>query len=148
MERPVWGVEDPLHRGDSASAVRLPAPDGDESIVRHILQEDDCRSPYLSSTEYLSVAKLFARKNGLVWHTLVERIQSAEIRWISRSELLDMLRAGKDGLVAWPRRSDVLTARQYVEEQAEHLIDFQSLKGQPAEVVRAIVMELFSKEPP
>ena len=148
MARPTWGVEEPLHRGDVASAVTLPAPDGDESVVRHILQEDDRRSPYLSSTEYLSVAKLFAGKNGDVWHTFVERIQSAEIRWISRSELLDMLRAGKDALAAWPRRSDLLTAQQCVEEQAEHLIDFRSLKGQPVEVVRAVVMKLFSREPP
>ena len=148
MARPIWGVEDPLHRGDFASAVSLPAPDGDDSVVRHILQEDNGRSPYLSSTEYLSVAKFFAGKNGDVWHTVVERIQSAQIRWISRAELLDMLGAGKEALVAWPRRSDVLTAQQYVEEQAEHLIDFRSLKDQPVEVVRAVVMKLFSKEPP
>lgn len=148
MAKPIWGLEDPLHRGDRASAVTLPAPDGDESVVRHILQADDRRSPYLSATEYVSVAKLFAGKDGDVWHTLVVRIESAELRWMSRSELLGMLRAGNSGPAAWPRRSDVLAAQQYVEEQAEHLIDFRSLSGQPAEVVKAIVMKLFSKEPP
>lgn len=148
MTKSIWGVEDPLHRGDLAHAVTLPAPHGDESVIRHILQEDDRRSPYLSATEYISVAKLFAGKHGDVWHTLVDRIESAKLRWISRLELLDMLKAGKDAAVAWPRRSDLLTAQQYVEEQAEHLIDFRPLKGQPVEVVSAVVTKLFLKEPP
>jgi hypothetical protein len=148
MAKPIWGVEDPLHRGDIASAVTLPAPDGNESVVRHILQEDDRRSPYLSATEDFSTAKRFAGKRGDVWQTLVDRIESAELLWISRSELMEMLRAGKDGRAVWPRRSDLLTAQQYVEEQAEHLIDFRPLKGQPVEVVRAVVTKLFLKELP
>lgn len=141
-----WGIEDPLQRGDSAHAVTPPAPKGPDSIVRHLLQVDDSRSPYLSTTERISEAKRWAGKSGTVWHTFVAQIESAELRWISRVELLEMLKAGKDAAVAWPRRSDLLTAQQYVEESAEHLIDFRSLTDQSGESVRAIVGSLFSKD--
>lgn len=141
-----WGIEDPLQRGDSAHAVTPPAPKGPDSIVRHVLQVDDCRSPYLSTTERISEAKRWAGKSGAVWRTFVAQIESAELRWISRAELLEMLKAGKDAAVAWPRRSDLLAAQQYVEESAEHLIDFRSLTDQSSESVGAIVGNLFSKD--
>lgn len=127
----------------------LPAPKGNDSIVRHVLQIDpDSRSPYLSTTERLSEAKVWAGKRGAVWRTFVARIQSAEIRWISRAELLAMLRDGKDATVAWPRPSDLLTAQQHVEESVEHLIDFRPLKDQSNESVGVVVGNLFSKDAP
>jgi hypothetical protein len=123
----------------------MPAPDGDASLVRHVLQFDDGRSPYMSTTEHLNVAKLFAGATGTLWRTVVARIQSAELRWIGRSELLQLLQAGV-GITAWPRPSDLLEAQHHVECDAEHVVDVRSLKGEPDEVLRAVVGALFSKE--
>lgn len=151
MNGTMWGVEDPLHRGDDAERVRTPDPHGNPSLVRHILGLDGIgrSTPYVSTTEDEDTARYFAGTDGGVWHTLVSRIQEAGgLRYISNGELRDLLRGKGKGDAAWPRAFEVRQAYKFVEDHAEHLIDFRGRTGQEPQVVAAVVSNIFSKAKP
>jgi hypothetical protein len=150
MSRFTWGIEDPLHRGDDRDEVRLPDPDASESFVRHILYLDGAgrSTPYASTTEDETIAQRFAGSDGAVWHTLVAKIQQTSVRYVSKSELLGLLRRKGMGAAAWTKASEVQQARAYVEQWGEHLVDFRALKGTPEKELRAVVTQLFTKERP
>lgn len=150
MVRVTWGVDDALLRGDNAESVGTPDPSGSTSIVRHVLYIDGAgrSTPYASTTEDLATARMFATQHGRVWHTLVERLENNGLRWISKQELLSLLVGKGKGDAAWPRASDVQQARAFVEQWAEHLVDFRSLEGKSEQDVQAVVGAVFSKEPP
>jgi hypothetical protein len=146
----IWGIDDPLLRGDHGDSVSVPDPAAPDSIVRHILFLDGAgrATPYSSTTEDEPTARIFAGRDGRVWFTLVDRIQTAELRYISNSELLGLLRGKGKGAAAWPKASEVLLARARAEEWGEHLIDFRALKGRAAADVKTTVDVLFTKERP
>ena len=151
MKTAIWGVDDPLCRGDNQESVRLPDPAAAESIVRHVLYLDGPgrSTPYLSTTEDEEIARtVFGGKAGRVWFTTVARAQSAELRYISNAELLDLLRGKGKGDALWPRASEVMQARAFAEQWAEHLVDFRSQKGKAPDALRSLVASVFTKERP
>jgi len=145
-----WGIDDPLCRGDHKDSVVPPVPDASPSIVRHVLYLDGRGrdTPFVSTTEDEDVAERFARPDGRVWYTLVSKIEAAELRYISKAELLDLLRGKGKGDAAWPRASEVAAARALVEQNGEHLADFRRMKGRSAQDVEQCVSSLFTKERP
>jgi hypothetical protein len=150
MAHATWGVEDPLLRGDHAESVTLPDPQGHDSIVRHVLYIDGAgrSTPYSSTTEDAATARMFATRDGHVWHTFVARVEAEGLRWISMQELLSLLVGKGKGNATWPRASEVQQARAHVEQWAEHLVDFRALKGRPEQDVQKAVVAIFSEEPP
>jgi hypothetical protein len=150
MARETWGVDDPLLRGDNKESVCLPVPHAPASIVRHVLYLEGAGrdTPYLSTTEEERIAEQFAGKGGRVWYTVVTRVQAANLRYVSHSELLGLLRGKGKGDASWPKASEVQRARAYVEMWAEHLIDFGSQKGKSAEEIGTLVHTVFTKERP
>lgn len=150
MKREMWGVDDPLLRGDGPDTVTTPVPDAPGSLVRHVLYLEGAgrNTPYLSTTEDEETAKRFAGEPGRVWYTLVARIQAAGLRYISNSELVGLLRGKGKGDAAWPKASEVQRARAYAELWAEHLIDFRSQKGKAPQDLDAVVRSLLEKERP
>lgn len=147
MASRVWGIEDPLHRGDDAEGVRTPDPVADASIVRHVLYLDgmDRPTPYLSTTEDEETAERFAGRDGRVWHTEVGKVEGAELRYISKGELLDVLRGKGKGDAQWSSAFEVAQARAYVEQWAEHLIGFRCMAGKEKEAVAEIVSKIFAR---
>jgi len=151
VNRRAWGIDDPLHRGDDADGVRTPEPSADPSLVRHILGLDGIgrSTPYTSTSEDEETAQFFAGRDGRVWHTLLARIEEEKgLRYISIGELRDLLRGKGKGDAAWHSAFEVRQAFKFVEEHAEHLIDFRPLEGQTPESVAAVVSRIFSRERP
>jgi len=96
-------------------------------------------SPYLSLTEDEDVAKRFAGKEGKVYESSARLLKQHEVGHITRQELTQWLKGTGKGRAQWPNVFDVLRARQYVEENAEHLADFSDLDSRTSEELRAIV---------
>lgn len=119
---------DPLYRGDHALSVCEPTPEADGSVIRHVLylEGPGRQTPYLSTTEHREVAVRFAQANG-VWTTTVPVAASVGVRHLSNAELLRLMRGNGQGLAKWPSASEVSTARRYVEEHGEHLLDFRTV---------------------
>lgn len=124
----------PLLRGDSKSGIRTPSPNANDSIVRHILylESPGRETPYLSVTEELEVAKVFAQ-GGAVWRTFVKKANDNGVRHISNSELLLCMK----GKAKWDDAFEVMQARRYVEQWSEHLLDFKETSG-PEKIVALI----------
>jgi hypothetical protein len=131
-------------------ACSLPKPTASPSIVRHILQLDGygAETPYFSTTEDEDVAARFAGKDGRVWFTSVDRVQGQRLRYISKAELLGLLRGKGKGDAAAARASDVMAARALVEQHAEHLVDFRSMRETVQSELVACVGILFTKARP
>src|SRR5437764_837100 len=125
-------------------------PAADPSIVRHLLYLDGYGrpTPYLSTSELEEIAQRFAGKDGRVWYSLVQTIEALKLRYISNTELLSLLRGKGKGDAAWPKASEVQTARAFAEENAEHLVDFRNLNGVADEEMVACVQALFKLERP
>jgi len=121
---------DPLLRGDDRKSPASPVPDADRSLVRHILYlgGKGRESPYLSFTEDEMVARRFAGKDGKIYSTTVKKLKTNEVAHISRRELVQLLRGKGKGRAAWQSAYEVMQARRYVEEHAEHLGDFSGFK--------------------
>lgn len=136
---------DPLYRGDVVAGVQLPSPDADPSIVRHVLylHGPGRRTPYLSTTERREVAERFAGKTGRVYSTRVSAWRPRAVVHIDRKELLDLLRGRGKGDAKWPSAYEVMKARHYVEENAEHLADFRALSATDEPSLRNTVDTLF-----
>lgn len=135
---------DPLFRGDGAGGVCLPTPAADDSIVRHLLYLDGAgrQTPYLSTTEDRAVAERFAGASGQVYATAVPTWAPRGVAHVPRTELLQNLKGKGKGRAAWPSALEVMQARRYVEESAEHLADF---RGVDSADLNEVCGSLFSK---
>ena len=134
--------KDPLFRGDMKDCVRPPVPGADSSIVRHImyLEGPGRETPYLSVTELEENAKHFAGKTGAVWNTTVPTAESLGVEHMSHIELLSQLNGNGKGKAKWKSPFEVMQARRYVEQWAEHLLDFRRTSD-----VKSALKKLFKK---
>jgi hypothetical protein len=139
---------DPLYRGDTEHGVRLPEPGADSSVVRHVLYlgGPGRPTPYLSTTESRETAGRFAGQGGRLYVTRVPAWRDAGVVHRSRRELVQLLRGYGKGDAAWPSAFEVMQARRYVEEHAEHLADCRPLSGTEEAELRTVVDTLFNKE--
>ena len=134
----MWRMsKDPLFRGDAKNAVRIPNPDADDSIVRHVmyLEGPGRETPYLSTSEEYELAETFS--NGIVWKTFVTVARKESVGHISRTELLSLMKGNGKGKAKWPNAFEVMQARRYVEQWGEHLLDFRNVDS-PAEAIKKI----------
>lgn len=121
---------DPLWRGDSDAGTTRPSPRSDSSIVRHILYLDGAgrETPYHSTSEAREVASHFAGNlGGRVYKTTVETAQAAGVGHISKIELVGILQGTGQGVAKWSSAYEVMTARRYVEQWSEHLLNYAGL---------------------
>ncbi len=125
----------PLFRGDAKSGVRLPVPQADSSIIRHILYLEGMgrETPYLSATEQQDVAKRFA-VGGAIWQTYVKKIKDNGVKHISNSELLKLMKKNGMGKAKWDDAFEVMQARRYAEQWGEHLLDFSEIE-KPEDII-------------
>jgi hypothetical protein len=130
--------EDPLFRGDRSDTVCVPAPGADPSLIRHILYLGGYgrESPYLSTSSEESIAAGFATGGGRVWKTSGQRAEHLGVKHLSQRELEAILRSSRKGRARWSNARQRLLAQKYVEQHAEHLIDFIPLKKTPAAVIK------------
>ncbi len=131
-------TRDPLYRGDGKSSVNVPTPVANDSVIRHVMyfEGPGRETPYLSTTERREVAEYFSQKGG-VWETSVPRAKENGVGHISNLELLELMKGNGKGKAKWPDASEVMTARKYVEEHGEHLLDFREVSD-PETIVKAI----------
>ena len=134
--------KDPLFRGDMKDCVRPPVPDADDSIVRHILylEGPGRETPYLSTTELEENAKYFAGKSGAVWNTTAPTAESLNVGHISKSDLLSQLKGNGKGKAKWDSAYEVMHAKKYVEQWAEHLFNFRNVSD-----IKASLKRVFKK---
>ena len=127
-----------LFRGDHDASIWFPSPNANDSVVRHVMyfEGPGHDTPYLSTTERREVAAQFALA-GAVWETTVAVAKHNGVNHISKSELLGLMKGNGKGLAKWPDAFEVMTARRYVEEHGEHLLDFRAVAA-PAASVSAI----------
>lgn len=121
-----------------------PVPTADHSLVRHILYLGGMgrESPYLSFTEDEMVASRFAGREGRLYSTTVKKMKSREVAHISRRDLLQLLRGKGKGRASWPNAYEVMQARRYVEEHAEHIGDFSGLENLPQSEMVELVEDI------
>ena len=145
MPRSHWKVKEPLFRGDSAADVTVPTPGASKNLVRHILYLEGAgrESPYLSTSEDREAAAHFAGVNGTIWEVYVAKAQRMKVAHFSRKELLSLLKGRGKGRAEWRSAFEVAQARRYVEEWAEHLLDFSPIPS--PEEVRGVVEGLFAR---
>lgn len=136
---------DPLYRGDSAAGVNQPKPSANPSIVRHILYLDGAgrETPYLSMTEDEAVARRFARNDGRVYETTTAKLAKKNVLHVSRKSLLQLLKGKGKGDAQWPSAFEIMQARRYAEEHAEHLADFRKRAADTPDELRQVVSEIF-----
>jgi hypothetical protein len=129
----------PLFGGDAKSGVSVPNSTADDSIVRHILylEGPGRETPYLSTSEEIEVAEYFARGGGAVWSTSVRKAKEHGVRHISKSDLLSYMKGNGKGKAKWDDPFEVMQARRYVEQWAEHLLDFRETSD-PQKIVSTI----------
>jgi hypothetical protein len=85
-------------------------------------------TPYHSTSEEHDTAAYFAGKSGgRVYQTTVALVRAAGVGHISRIELLAMLKGTGRGDAKWPSAFEVMTARRYVEQWSEHLVDYRDV---------------------
>lgn len=80
-------------------------------------------------TEDDDIARHFAGKEGKVYSTTVKKIAENKVNHIGRKDLLQWLKGKGKGLAKWRNAFEVIQARRYVEENAEHLADFRKLQS-------------------
>ncbi|MFT3775150.1 MAG: hypothetical protein QM820_58125 [Minicystis sp.] len=98
--------------------------------MRHILYLDGAgrETPYHSTSEEHDAAAHFAgQTGGRVYKTMVAAAQATGIRHISKIELLGLLQGTGHGDAKWPSAYEVMTARRYVEQWSEHLLNYKEL---------------------
>lgn len=122
-------TRDPLFRGDGAKGCSTPDPSGQPSIVAHILYLDGPgrATPYHSTTESEGVAKHFAGRAGTVYRAMAREAEEHGVTHLSRVELMNLLRGKGKGNAKWTSALEVMTARKYVEQWSEHLLDFRDV---------------------
>ena len=132
---------DPLFRGDSAAGVSLPDPAAGTSIVEHIIYLGGAgrATRYQSTTEAEDVATQFAGKTGKVYRTSAPRAETNRVVHLSQVELKSLLRGKGRGKAKASSALHVMQARRYVEQWAEHLLDFAKVHGKAiSQVVKDI----------
>ena len=92
-------------------------------------------TPYLSTSETYECADQFS--DGAVWQTLVRVAGREGVGHIGRAELLTLMKGNGKGKAKWPSAFEVMQARRYVEQWAEHLLDFREV-ADSAQVVKKI----------
>jgi hypothetical protein len=109
-------------------------------VVRHVLylEGPGRETPYLSTSEQREVAERFAQAGG-VWETSVAHANAEGIGHISRLELLGILRGNGKGAATWPNAFEVMQARRYVEQHAEHLLDYRETSDAEAATKKIFV---------
>ena len=139
-----WKPADPLFRGDSSSGVETPSPKGPNNITRHIMYFEGAgrETPYLSTTEDIDTARFFAHSDGKVWRTAVATARPHRVTHIPKKELLGLLKGKGKGKAAGHSAIVVAQARRYVEEWAEHLLDFTAIEN--SEEAARIVSVVFT----
>lgn len=140
----VWKKKrDPLFRGDAAAGVALPEPKANLSIVAHVLYLGGAgrESQYQSTTESEEVANHFAGTTGRVYRTTAQRAEQHGVGHVSQVELIQLLR-GKGKGRAKGGALRVIQARRFVEQWAEHLLDFTKIEP---ENVNATVGALYAR---
>jgi hypothetical protein len=85
---------------------------------------------------------MFAGPRGRVYAIKAPDAGAKGVGHIPRIELLGLLRGKGHGRAGWSSALEVMTARRYVEQWAEHLFDF-SASGPSPDDLRALVDELF-----
>jgi hypothetical protein len=70
------------------------------------------------------VARHFAGPAGHVYRAIVPVAEEHGVVHIGQKELLGLRRGKGKGRAAWPSALEVMQARRYVEQWAEHLLDF------------------------
>jgi hypothetical protein len=75
----------------------------------------------------VEAAEFFAGSDGSVWCTSVTKARSHRVTHISNKELMGLLKGKGKGRGEWRSAIEVAQARRYVEEWAEHLLDFSSV---------------------
>jgi hypothetical protein len=132
---------DPLFRGDSADGLAVPDPAAGRSIVDHILYIDGAgrTTQFHSTSEQRETAKRFATPHGRVYRTTAPDAEAANVVHISQTELKSLLRAKGLGKARSSSAYRVMLARRYVEQWAEHLLDFSKVSAaDTAQVVKDI----------
>jgi hypothetical protein len=102
-------------------------------------------TPYLSTTEHEETARYFAGEEGGIYETTKANCQEHEVGHISRKDLLDLLKGDGKGNARWDSKRDILRARAYVEEHAEHLLDFRKFQTLTPEKIETLVKKIFKK---
>lgn len=138
-------ADDPLFRGDSVEIPDPPRPRADPSLVLHILQLDGPGqpSPYLSTTESEDTAAYFANPKGFVLSTSVPVLREAAVRYIGKTELLQLLVGIGKGDARWHSAAEVKRAAHLVEQHAEHLASFRPHHEADEEQLRQVVRKTF-----
>ncbi len=138
-----WRKADTLFRGDSPDGLAIPTPSSTCSIVEHVLYLGGTgrSTPYHSATENEEIASHFAGKDGRVYRTTVRAAEARAVHHIGQVELLGLLRGKGKGRAKWKSALEVMQARRYVEQWAEHLLDFRDVA---ANSVKTVVQELYA----
>jgi hypothetical protein len=138
----VWRKNrDPLFRGDAADGLTVPEPDAGLSVVDHVLFIGGAgrETQYHSTTEVEDAARHFAASDGKVYKTSAPQAEAAGVVHISQTELKSLLRGKGHGKAKGSTALLVMQARRYVEQWAEHLLDFAELSSTDvAQVVKDI----------
>lgn len=135
-------LNDALYRGDARDEVRLPSPGADADIVAHVLARRGHETPFLSTSETREAAAHFAA-GGRVWVTSAARASTADVRHLSRTELLSKLSQSKG---TWRSHSERLRAVAAVKRHAEHLLDFTRHTRVSEPKLRELVDGLFDED--
>lgn len=122
----------------------MPVPSASLSIVEHVLYlgGKGRESPFQSTTESEDAAEVFAGTGGKVYRTTAARAAAKSVGHISRVELLGLLKGKGKGRAKWSSALEVMTARKYVEQWAEHLLDFAEI---PEDEVADAVEEIYAR---
>jgi hypothetical protein len=120
---------DPLFRGDHSGGVSHPTPGAALSIVEHVLYlgGPGRESQFHSTTESSEFARHFALPGGLVYKTSAPRAEAHSVVHIAQVELKRLLRGKGQGKAKWRSALEVMQARRYIEQWAEHLLDFEKV---------------------
>lgn len=129
---------DPLFRGDEGGGVSLPDPTAMLGIVEHVLYLGGAGrpTPFHSTSESEEAAKHFAGRSGRTYRTTAPKAESNGVVHISQVELKSVLRGKGQGRARWTSALEVMQARRYVEQWAEHLLDFSDIV--PSDVPGAV----------
>ena len=83
---------------------------------------------WTSTTETEVTARHFARPHGRVWETDKSTATTQGARHLSKKELLQLLKGFGKGQAKWNDAIEVASARAYVLQWDEHLLNWQGHK--------------------
>jgi hypothetical protein len=68
------------------------------------------------------------------------------VKHLRRAELLQLLRGKGKGRARWSSAYEVMQARKYVEQHAEHVFDYAALANLSAVALRGQLNELYKED--